>query len=106
MKFVAIFLPDRIGDTETAVEWDGKPCGTEALLSEAKARAPERGLAAGDMVAREDDWFIVGQCGGLRVVSKATAASWRMKTPVERMIGSGEIERVKSGQHQKVACII
>jgi hypothetical protein len=65
------------------------------LPQSAGAHAADRTLSIGDVLCAEQQYFIVER-HGFRPVSAAYLENWRRRSLVERLIGSGEYERVRA----------
>ena len=59
------------------------------------ALAANRSLSIGDVLCAEQQFFIVER-HGFRPVSAVYLENWRRRSLVERLIGSGEYERVRA----------
>lgn len=61
------------------------------------AASTNRTLSIGDVLIVEQQFHIVERAG-FRQVSAIYCENWRRRSLVERLIGSGEYERVRAGQ--------
>jgi hypothetical protein len=104
MKVSVILPPDFIGAPEVQFGIQVEATSLFDALAQARCQlerrlpetlATDRTLSIGDVLCAEQQFFIVER-HGFRPVSSVFLENWRRRSLVERLIGSGEYERVRA----------
>lgn len=118
MDVTVVLPPDYIGAPEIRFTLSVPAKDSSEALAKARAqleiRLPEhvqsaesshRTLSIGDVLIVEQQFHIVERAG-FRQVSAIYCENWRRRSLVERLIGSGEYERVRAGQSGFSAALV
>jgi len=110
MEVTVVLPPDYIGAPEIRFTLSVPAKDTTEALAKARvqlevrlpehvqsAESSQRTLSIGDVLIVEQQFHIVERAG-FRQVSAIYCENWRRRSLVERLIGSGEYERVRAGQ--------